>query len=167
MSINEDLSRGQKGEKIAEKYLKEKHKAQFVFTIPGYFPAYDQIAVFKNGKIRTIEVKTDYLEKKTGNIAIEFRYKNKFSGILATQADWYIIILSTRLFCMKKRDLFNFLRENEFKEIDGGDSNMSSFILVPSWELANQKWVDIYDLKKKETKVYNPSTKLHEINGIM
>jgi|TARA_R110000851_G_scaffold109897_3_gene232343 hypothetical protein len=42
----------------------------------------------------TVEVKTDRLAAKTGNLAIEFKYKGKPSGILTTKADeWFFVVL--------------------------------------------------------------------------
>lgn len=38
----------------------------------------------------TFEIKNDNLMNKTGNIAIEYNYNNKSSGILTSQADYYI-----------------------------------------------------------------------------
>jgi hypothetical protein len=39
----------------------------------------------------SFEVKNDNLMNKTGNIAIEYNYNDKPSGILTTLADYYII----------------------------------------------------------------------------
>ena len=39
----------------------------------------------------TFEIKNDNMMTKTGNIAIEYNYNNKLSGILTTQANYYII----------------------------------------------------------------------------
>ena len=45
-------------------------------------------------KDSTIEVKMDFLAHKTNNIFIEFRSRNKLSGISTTQAEfWFYIIL--------------------------------------------------------------------------
>ena len=42
----------------------------------------------------TVEVKTDRLAAKTVNLAIEFKYKGKPSGILTTKADeWFFVVL--------------------------------------------------------------------------
>ena len=39
----------------------------------------------------TFEVKNDNQMNKTGNIAIEFKYNNKKSGILISEAKYYIV----------------------------------------------------------------------------
>lgn len=146
--FSEDQPRGKKAEDIAAKYLKDRHNALKVFSMDGMqFPEFDLIAVFDRGKVRTCEVKADYKEKETGNIAIETKHRGYFSGILVSQADWYVIILTDKLLCMKKRDLFYFLRENEFKEISW-DGDYSTILLVPSNLLIASGICDVYDYRK-------------------
>ena len=41
----------------------------------------------------TLEVKRDFKVSDTGNIAIEYRYRNKPSGIAATKATWWALVL--------------------------------------------------------------------------
>jgi hypothetical protein len=161
--FNEDNPRGQKAEDITVKYLKEKHKALKVFQMDGLqYAEFDMIAVFKRGKIRTVEVKADYKEKATGNIAIEYKHRGYFSGILVSQADWYVFVLTDLLLCMKKRDLFYFLRENEFKEINW-DGDISTILLVPTDELIASGICDVYDYKtKKDIMTVDKKTSLGE-----
>ena len=161
--FNEDNPRGKKAEDIALKYLKEKHKALKVFCMDGLqYAEFDMIAVFKRGKIRTVEVKADYKEKETGNIAIEYKHRGYFSGILVSQADWYVFVLTDVLLCMKKRDLFYFLRENEFKEIKW-EGDVSTILLVPTDELIASGIADVYDYKaKKEIMTVDKSAALGE-----
>jgi len=154
MGIEEDLIRGNKGEDLAKEYLKKRHNALHVFKVPGYFPEYDLISVFERGKIRTVEVKIDYVCKQTGNIAIEYGHRNHLSGILISTADWYVIIAPPHIIGMKRRDLLYYLRENEFKEVNGGDSDMSRFYLVPLDNLEAQSFVDIWDYR--DEKVVEP-----------
>jgi hypothetical protein len=150
--FNEDHPKGRTAEKIAVKYLKERHGALKLFEMDGIeFAEFDMIAVFDKGKVKTIEVKADYKEKETGNIAIEYKHKGYFSGILVSQADWYIIVLTDLLLCVKKRDLFYFLRENEFREVSW-NGDYSTIILVPTDELIAEGICDVYDYKEKKVK---------------
>jgi len=55
-----------------------------------------------------VEVKTDRLAHSTGNLAIEYKCRGKWSGISTTQADWWA-----------------------FKIKRGGDDGLSEFVLVP------------------------------------
>lgn len=52
---------------------------------------YDLKLTLSNGNILTIEIKTDYMAARTGNVAIEYESRGKASGIVATQADLYWI----------------------------------------------------------------------------
>ena len=155
---------GRKAEEIASRYLTERLNALRVFEMDGLeYPEFDMVAVFERGKVRTVEVKADYKEKATGNIAIEYKHRGYFSGILVSQADWYIIILTDKLLCMKKRELFYFLRENEFKEITW-EGDYSTIILVPTDELICSGICDIYNYKEKKVieQTIDPSTPLHK-----
>jgi len=44
----------------------------------------------------TIEVKLDLLTQKTGNIAIEYRSRNKKSGISTTKAKYWAFVIFNR-----------------------------------------------------------------------
>ena len=46
----------------------------------------------KSGNV-TVEVKTDRIAHRTGNVAVEFMYKSRPSGILTTKADeWFFVV---------------------------------------------------------------------------
>ena len=47
--------------------------------------------LFKN---KTIEVKRDFWVGRTGNIAVEFQSRKKPSGILTTEADYWVFVFS-------------------------------------------------------------------------
>jgi len=148
--IDADLLRGRTAEKVADRYLRDRHGALEVWHIDRYYPEFDLVALFPRGKIRSIEVKLDEKEKETGNIAIEYIHQGQFSGILVSQADWYIIVLTDKLLCMKKRELFYFLRENPgFKEIKW-EGDKSTILLVPTDELVASGICDIWDYNKKQ-----------------
>lgn len=55
----------------------------------GKFKEYD-IEMVEDGKTYYVEVKSDRLTHKTGNICIEFMCGNNPSGIKTTTADYYI-----------------------------------------------------------------------------
>jgi len=152
MSFEKDIERGKTGEDIAAVYLKHQHKAYHIDRVNGLHPEWDLVAHMP-GKLKTIEVKTDFREIETGNIAIEFLHRNKPSAILWSLAHWYVFVLENRVLCMKKRDLFKYLRENDFKIINGGNSDMSTFWLVPSKDLEAQDYVDVWYYAVKNNKV--------------
>ena len=89
-----------------------------------------------------VEVKTERnMWAKTGNLAIEYKYKGQPSGIAATASDWWIHVLSLNgevkmAFIWPVTILKNFLLQafnpgSELKLITGGDGNHSNLILVP------------------------------------
>jgi hypothetical protein len=97
---------------------------------------------------KLIEVKTERdIWKKTGNIYVEFIWRETFSGIVTTEADWWatiltldgaiqgIILLPTNLMRQKVKQLI----ENGKAEypVSGGDNNDSQGALVPIKELMN------------------------------
>ena len=162
MSFDEDFLRGEKAEKLVKNYLLERQGAIRVFDMGIEYPEFDLVVVFPKGKIRTVEVKYDAMEAKTGNVAIEYMNRGHFSGILVSSADWYIIVLNKLLLCMKKRDLFYFLRENRFEERDwNGDK--SQILLVPSEELIASGICDVFDYRQKRDVEIKKPNYLHDV----
>ena len=88
-----------------------------------------------------IEVKTERgTWKRTGNIAIEIRYKGNPSGISTTEADWWVHILSDAedidtalMFKVDKlkKKIRKLVSRKEARIVMGGDDNNSEIVLVP------------------------------------
>lgn len=86
-----------------------------------------------------IEVKTDRLARNTHNIAVEYSYKTKPSGIATTESKWWafiidendtiILIETNRL----KRIARKYLKTD--RDIAGGDNKQSRMVLIPMAEL--------------------------------
>ena len=97
---------------------------------------------------KLIEVKTERdIWKKTGNIYVEFIWRETFSGIVTTEADWWatvltldgaiqgIIILPTEIMRNKVKRL---IKEGKAQyPVNGGDDDASQGALVPIKELMN------------------------------
>ena len=97
---------------------------------------------------RLIDVKTERdIWKDTGNIYVEFIYRETFSGIVTTKADWWatiltldgaiegIILLPTNLMRKKVKQL---IKDGLAKyPVNGGDDSQSQGALVPIKELMN------------------------------
>ena len=93
-----------------------------------------------------IEVNTERdMWKRTGNIAIEIRYKGSPSGLSSTNADWWVHILSDKgeidtLFMFKVKRLRKKIRRlvsrKEARIVMGGDNNDSEIVLVPISKLS-------------------------------
>ena len=90
-----------------------------------------------------IEVKTELdIWKTTGNIAIEYKYKGKPSGIAVTEAKWWAHVLDdggetycTLLFPTGK--LKELARIHMDKKKNGGDNDDAEFVLLPLKEVFN------------------------------
>ena len=89
-----------------------------------------------NGKF---EVKRDRMSSKTGNIAIEIECSGKPSGITATEADWFVYILSGDKYndeivlFFKTQRLRKLVAEIQGEKgyVMGGDGRRSKMVLVP------------------------------------
>jgi hypothetical protein len=66
----------------------------------------------QNGDL--IEVKRDMWVSKTGNVAIEYEYKGKPSGIAATRALWWAILLNGDAYA---GEVFVILKTERLKQI--------------------------------------------------
>ena len=92
-----------------------------------------------------IEIKTERdIWEKTGNIAVEMRYKTQPSGISTTKASVWIHLLSINNvikggFILKVDELKALIKkrhnEDKLKMVMGGDDNMSQLALLPIKEL--------------------------------
>jgi hypothetical protein len=112
-----------------------KHSSSFTYDLSIGEIGEDWVLDLFNGK-QLIEVKTDRLAHKTGNIFIEYECRNKPSGLSTTTANYWIyrideidsaIIVPVdrlkkvcRLLFVEKRYLIN-----------GGDENKSKGFLIP------------------------------------
>ena len=98
----------------------------------------------KTGNV-TVEVKTDRLAVKTGNLAIEFRYRGRPSGIQTTKSDEYFFVVveedgsiryrlnipTAKLKKIAYRRYLNGLTTT------GGQYNATEMILIPIIDLLN------------------------------
>lgn len=97
--------------------------------------------LFKNKKL---EVKRDSWVGRTGNIAIEFKSRNKASGIMTTQADYWVFIFSKEyqdkvMLIVETERLKEVTREYAIKGSikEMGDDNTSMAVLIPIKEISN------------------------------
>jgi len=86
---------------------------------------------------KRIEVKTDLLTLKTGNVFIEYSSRNKPSGIATTQADYYAIVVGETIILKTTTELKSIARKylNTKRDVLGGDNNTSKGVLVPIMDL--------------------------------
>lgn len=112
-----------------------KHSSSFTHDLNFGEIAEDWLNIlFKDGKL--IEVKSDRLIHKTGNLFIEYRSRDKPSGLATTTANYWIYrmdILDTAIIFpteLLKKVCRVYYKNNEFK-IKGGDNNTSDGLLIP------------------------------------
>ena len=95
----------------------------------------------------SIEVKTERdIWQKTGNIAIEIRYRGKPSGISSTDAKWWIHILSNDndietalMFKVEKlkKKIKQMVMLGMARIVIGGDNDNSEIVLLPIDKITN------------------------------
>lgn len=87
------------------------------------------------------EVKTDRMVGKTGNLYVEYQSRGKKSGILASEADYWVFVIGTTFISIEKRKLIELIRINKHwrRDVPGGDDNTSLGVLVPVKELFTTK----------------------------
>tara|TARA_R110001606_G_scaffold302396_1_gene449876 strand:+ start:206 stop:583 length:378 start_codon:yes stop_codon:yes gene_type:complete len=92
---------------------------------------------------KKLEVKRDSWVGRSGNIAIEFKSRNKPSGIVTTQADYWVFIFSREykdkvILIVETQRLKEVAREyaklGSIKEM--GDDNTSMAVLIPIKEIS-------------------------------
>lgn len=88
---------------------------------------------------KRIEVKTDRIAHITGNVAVEYRYRGRPSGIATTEADyWAFILYDMTTIIMVPTDKLKSIARQKYKQDQitlGGDENASEMILIPINEL--------------------------------
>lgn len=88
---------------------------------------------------QTIEVKDDSAKSsKTGNVFIEYKSRDKLSGICTSEADWWAIYTSKDTFVIISAEKLKILFKKYYemgRTVRGGDSNSSYGVLIPREEL--------------------------------
>lgn len=107
-----------------------KHNSDFKYDLDTGIIGEKHLALILSNK--KIEVKTDFLAKKTGNLFVEFKSRNELSGISTTQSDYWCFIISNEQLILIKTDKLKLLCKNpNLKIVKGGDSNTSEGVLLP------------------------------------
>lgn len=128
-----------------------KHNGDFKYDLLlGQIKEKEIADIFANKKI---EVKTDYLAQKTGNIAIEYQSRGKPSGISTTEADYYAyflplanfsnIILILEIGELKRLSRLYFQKGKTTKM---GDENSSIAVLIPIDKLFEARENAFYEI---------------------
>jgi len=126
----------------------EKVQNEFMNLISSVYP---DVCIYEDGKSKyadilipssntSLEVKFDVLSDVTGNLAIEYQFRGKPSGIWASSADYFVIAHKDNFYLFNRLALFDWLVINKdwTKKVKGGDDMASCLILVPKRELVNR-----------------------------
>jgi hypothetical protein len=118
-NFRKDLLIGQETEKEAVELLSQKLKIDKVEY--NQDNKYDfKLTIGKTE--RTYEVKTDLMCGRTGNFAIEYECRGKPSGIVTTQADYWIYKLDDGFYLSPVSTLKNLIDDAKyFRMVTGGD----------------------------------------------
>lgn len=94
----------------------------------GYFPDYD----IKTDQA-TFEVKLDKKHVETGNIFVEYKFRDKPSGLSTTKADYFVVITGDTARVMPTQSLKNFIKKHiqylERKKLCGDDGDTEGFLI--------------------------------------
>lgn len=121
MPFLEDLRYGKKYEELALQYI-DYDTYSFNNT-----KEYDIEICFKGAFIR-YEVKRDRLADKTGNVAIEFNYNNRDSGLNSTTADYWILFVKDDCYIVPVEELRKLTKDCRI--VKGGDGYKSRMYLL-------------------------------------
>jgi hypothetical protein len=104
----------------------------------------------KDAIIRSFEVKTDFYvrpDKDSGNIFVEYEYKNRPSGISTTEADWWINYFHNlkEIWYIKTDDLKDLIEEYTFLTTyqSGDDGSNTRGYLIPRNETEIKKYFKV------------------------
>jgi len=105
------------------------------FPSKGKCKEYDFYYI-KDGKKIYIEVKSDKLACKTGNLCIEYKFKNNPSGISATKSDYWIYFIcrheqEDEIYIIPTNKLKEIIKLDYCRSVSAGDNKMSKCKLVP------------------------------------
>ena len=111
------------------------------FDIPEGEIGEDIVRDLFSGRPGSVEVKRDTIVSDSGNIAVEFEYRDRPSGIRATKAMWWVFLLSGKnyqdevaimVLTERLRVMCEWLIENGDKRdcTTGGDGNQSKMVLL-------------------------------------
>ena len=141
-NFNEDLSEGQKGENIVIEHLK---KNGGTLISKNHDNRYDVIIERKGKKIK-YEIKTDFFcnpNYDTGNIFVEVECRGKKSGIMVTEAKWFVTYFKhfNEIWYIKTKDLLEIIEKNKeflrFLKNAGDSKSNTKGWLIPKWMYAD------------------------------
>ena len=145
MGFKEDLKKGQKVEEEIASIIRLKYPMASV--VEGYNKGYDIMVPEIPCKV---EVKYDIMSHMTGNFFIESNYDSKPSGIVTTEAEWWVQVDKDEIMWILSDTLHYLIRQWRLKEISFTGSHKSSpkkGYLVPKKKLYATPYPIIFERK--------------------
>lgn len=126
----------------------------YCFRCEGKFSFFDYLVVSKKtGAIIPVELKTDRLAFNTGNLAIEFKRDSVQgevieTGLSITKAKYWVYnVIGGSQYWIEVEKLKEYIAENNFRVVKGGDGFRTSMHLIPIESLETQSFVTKKTLK--------------------
>lgn len=144
-NFSKDISKGIEAEEYISKIILERDKS-VLKIIPNENSKFDRMIIFKDGTFCTIEIKNDMLSKNTNNVAIETWCRGKDSGIMSSEADYFVYFAwingAKKIFIQRRNVLLDFISKNNFKIVSGGDVDengnpTTKMVLIPKHVFSN------------------------------
>lgn len=128
LNFKKDLLLGNEGEDVLRDFLNTKGCEPISKNDDRRY----DLKMFKKGIETTYEIKTDFKCAPlfdTGNIFIEFECRGKESGIMVTEADWFVTYFKylNEIWFIKSKKLIQLINDNNFPTFsDAGDLNSNT-----------------------------------------
>ena len=127
MSFNKDLQRGLEIEERVVSILRKKYPCA---TLVSAFKGYD---IWIPEIDKAVEVKFDPMSQRTGNIVVEIEMYGKDSGLMATQADYWVFYDGEMFVIMPVKNIFKCIFESKLQYVEfvgNGDTRPKKAFLV-------------------------------------
>jgi hypothetical protein len=128
LNFKKDLLLGNEGEDVLRDFLNTKGCEPISKNDDRRY----DLKMLKKGVETTYEIKTDFKCAPlfdTGNIFIEFECRGKESGIMVTEADWFVTYFKylNEIWFIKSKKLIQLINDNNFPTFsDAGDLNSNT-----------------------------------------
>ena len=146
MSFSNDMRIGEEYEhKLMDYLLRRGFK---VMQTHGVNKEFDVCTYDNNTIFHTYEVKFDRLHEKTGNLAIEYWDRGKWSGIKATKAEYWVHCTEKMMYILTLSEFKEWLNLNrKYLNIkNGGDNNEAKMILIKPTNIVNNAWCETVEI---------------------
>lgn len=138
-NFNKDLIEGEEGENKIIEHLKKLGATPIHQNKDNRY----DVLVERNGKNVKYEIKTDVFckpEYDTGNIFVEVECRGKTSGIMVTEAEWFVTYYKhlNEIWYIRTQDLLDLIEDHRmnliFKNFSGDQGSETKGWLVPRWK---------------------------------